>query len=562
MRAGGSGVSVARAAIIALALGGCWLRSQGEGSGGPPINGFGGSGGSSSSSSTGPVCGTGDKRACYDGPHGSDMIPPCKAGVQTCDGNGWGGCVGEVLPARPNCATVENEACEGIPAKCTGKPNRLVTFGGQGSDTPTSLVVDASRNVIVGGRAGSGINLGPSTMFLGAGDAFFAQIDPVGSVHGGMFGGVGIDTIASLALDPKGALTAVGYFDTAITSTLCATPGQVVSNRAFLATLDPVAPACPALETFVGAGSQEPVAIAYGPKGELALGGAFSGDIAFGALPKLTGSQVDVDAFVAVREPDGKYRWSRSFGASPGFDVMRAVGFDANGDLWVAMVANGLATIDFDGQKPIPGGLDDVVVMKLAAADGHVMHVVRYGDGEVQDVNALAVDPSGGVVVGGFFRGVMDLGSGNKLLADAFGDGFVLAFDAAGSLRWSQQLGDANSADQVNAVAIDHVGNIVVAGQFSASLSKLPTPLVAKGASPDAFVAKLDPTGMILWDVGVQDAKTAMLPSQQTIAALAITETDGIVATGTFFGPTAFGVMDATPPANNLEDVFVLWLDP
>ena len=61
-------------------------------------------------------CTTGQTRACYNGPAGTENIGICKAGMQTCSNNTWGACTGEVDPAPWN----PSFCCDAVDHECTG----------------------------------------------------------------------------------------------------------------------------------------------------------------------------------------------------------------------------------------------------------------------------------------------------------------------------------------------------------------------------------------------------------------------------------------------------------
>ncbi len=68
------------------------------------------------------TCTPGSTMTCYSGPSGTVGIGMCTAGAQTCNalGTGYGPCQGEVLPAAEDCATPEDEDCDGQSPSCSG----------------------------------------------------------------------------------------------------------------------------------------------------------------------------------------------------------------------------------------------------------------------------------------------------------------------------------------------------------------------------------------------------------------------------------------------------------
>ena len=61
------------------------------------------------------VCDPGSFELCYYGAPGTLGVGPCEAGSRVCnpDGNGWGPCVGQVLPSYEICANNIDEDCDG-----------------------------------------------------------------------------------------------------------------------------------------------------------------------------------------------------------------------------------------------------------------------------------------------------------------------------------------------------------------------------------------------------------------------------------------------------------------
>ncbi len=78
--------------------------------------GTGGTGG-------GLVCTPGATQECYSGPAGTKDQGICKPGQQTCsvDGSAFGPCEGQVLPTQEDCASPQDEDCNGLAPPCKGQ---------------------------------------------------------------------------------------------------------------------------------------------------------------------------------------------------------------------------------------------------------------------------------------------------------------------------------------------------------------------------------------------------------------------------------------------------------
>ena len=115
-----------------------------------------GSGGSSGGSG-GALCTPGAEQPCYDGLAGTEGQGICKAGAQTCaaDGMSWGPCMGEVLPQPENCATPEDEDCDGTAQACTGTGLWAKRFGDVGAQSANAVANHQGGAVITGALASS-----------------------------------------------------------------------------------------------------------------------------------------------------------------------------------------------------------------------------------------------------------------------------------------------------------------------------------------------------------------------------------------------------------------------
>ncbi len=62
------------------------------------------------------ICTPGEQQPCYSGPAGSDGVGVCVAGTATCgpDGEGFGGCAGEIIPGVEDCNNLTDDDCDGF----------------------------------------------------------------------------------------------------------------------------------------------------------------------------------------------------------------------------------------------------------------------------------------------------------------------------------------------------------------------------------------------------------------------------------------------------------------
>ena len=136
-------------------------------------------------------------------------------------------------------------------------------------------------------------------------------------------------------------------------------------------------------------------------------------------------------------------------------------------------------------------GGTDIFLAKLDA-NGKPLWSQRFGDPSAQAAHGVAVDPSGNVMMAGSYEGNLNFGGGNLGRAGGI-DAFVVMVDSDGNHRWSKHFGDSES-QVATGVAVDPSGDVVVAGWFQGTVNFGDGPLSAAD-SKDVFLAKLSGSG-------------------------------------------------------------------
>ncbi len=233
-----------------------------------------------------------------------------------------------------------------------------------------------------------------------------------------------------------------------------------------------------------------------------------------------------VSAFVRKYDAAGDLVWSRTFGSTE-WDAAEAVDVDGAGNVLVAGHTQGT----LPGQTS--AGATDAFVCKYDA-DGEVVWIRQFGTSGADVASGVSADERGNVVVVGETRGALP----GQTSAGAT-DAFVRAYDAAGEVLWTRQLGSAaidsalsvdtgasgsvvvagltggeafvhmldargeelwarqlgsSLADTAYSVSVDASGNVIVAGQVGGTL-----PGQTSGGGSDGFVRVYDPDGDELW---------------------------------------------------------------
>jgi energy-converting hydrogenase Eha subunit B len=127
-------------------------------------------------------------------------------------------------------------------------------------------------------------------------------------------------------------------------------------------------------------------------------------------------------------------------------------------------------------------------------------------------INSTAVDFFGNIIIGGYFKGNIDLNVDTSIAqsyssAGALEDAFLAKYDSSGNLIWSFSLGSNNGNERIQAITLDPQNNIYVGGYYGGNFDADPdtsTHLLIQNNTiwfniSDAFLAKYSPDGKLIW---------------------------------------------------------------
>lgn len=333
-------------------------------------------------------------------------------------------------------AAINTDATEA--AKLTAKPGAPARGPVFATTTSSAIVTDAQGfTYVVGTTSGDlGANLTASE------DLFLTKLDSEGRpMWQRTLGAAGSATGAAISIAPNGdvvvAGTVTGSFDGA------ASDGDMLVAR-FDANGD---------EKFASLvrtlGSDTAQAVTVGADGSIFVGGRTSSG--------------GGDAFVARLDGTGRLQERRTVD-SGGSDAVTSLAVDANGDLLALTRESGAAVVRRFNAASLA---TDLGAFNLGTADARV----------------LAVDPDGGIAVGGATSA--DL-SGQQVNARGAGrDGFLLRMDADFSGASVSYLA-SDGEDQVDSIAFMQ-GALYVGGRTTGALNG------ARQGAVDGFVSRIDP---------------------------------------------------------------------
>jgi hypothetical protein len=132
-------------------------------------------------------------------------------------------------------------------------------------------------------------------------------------------------------------------------------------------------------------------------------------------------------------------------------------------------------------------------------------------------------------------------------------DSFVLKYSPNGDLLWAESI--TGSADeQGRGIATDAQGNVLVVGEFAATIHIGRESLTANGNARDVFVAKLSPAGKVLW------ARRFGAAGEDYARGVGCDGAGNAYVTGVFGGEVAFGREHLR--AGGAENLFLIKLSP
>ncbi|MEY4244753.1 MAG: hypothetical protein RLZZ245_2338, partial [Verrucomicrobiota bacterium] len=225
--------------------------------------------------------------------------------------------------------------------------------------------------------------------------------------------------------------------------------------------------------------------------------------------------------------------WAKGFGGSNS-DTAYSIATDSEGNALVAVDFTG--AVAFGGGNLTSSGSSDLALLKVAV-DGRVLSSTRFGGANTDYAKAVSVDSANNVILAGEFMtstsmgGVTHASSGSKDIS-------LLKVNSAGTLQWSKRFGGTLS-DSVYGLATDVDGNILLAGDFSGSITFGATTLTSSG-NRDGFVAKLDPSGTPLWAMKVGGT------GNDTAFAVTVSPSGQILVGGSFSLNASFGTISRT----------------
>ncbi len=450
---------------------------------------------------TGSVCEPGETQDCFSGPPGTDGVGVCAAGLATCtpDGLGFGPCEGEVTPAQEDCATADDEDCDGDPTCApVGQHQWSRHFATTSGETIVSVRSSMGGALRIAGNYSDPLDLGGGKLpYKGGGDVFLAGFTADGT-HEWSVGLGGPETQRAVALCPSedGGVYLLGEYGLSFDFGDGPVAGDLMGLSTFVARFGPKG------EHVWSRGIKADGNVSYFRARDVACDatgvvvvGPIGGTVDFGGGP--VASKGEGDLLIARYTGDGSLAWAQRYGDEMDQDLYSVArhpsgDFVICGEFWGA--------IDLGGGPLVSAGTNDVLVARLKADGSHVWSQ-RHGDIAGEGCVRVATGPTGEIVIATdvFQEFPFDLG-GDVLQGTDTSNCFLAQYDATGAHQWSRRCGSAWQLS-VSDLAVDTGGRVTVTGVYETSDPFDVGLLLPAGKHPEGstFLAQYDPNGTPLW---------------------------------------------------------------
>lgn len=425
-------------------------------------------------------------------------------------------------------------------------------IGSRGFDQGNDITIDKDGSVIVVGSFSGTAEFDHSTVLQSAGkkDIFIAKYDSSGNfLWAQRCGSVQNDRLLKSSIDPDGSIVVTGSIGAGgvqFGGRMFYTAGP---SDMFIAKLTPDGQPIWA-RNFGGNSVDEGTAVAVDLEGNYIVTGWFRGRIKFDNIALNSAGEYDV--FIAKLDKDGQIVWAKR-GGGPLHDYGYALALDRRGNSYVTGRFHG--SVIFDNETLHSAGETDIFIAKYNN-DGALSWIRKFGGIDRDEAFGIAYDEANDhVVATGSFSDALRIDETGQTLTTFKSDDvdmIVLCLDPDGRIKWARSERN-DSFGQGESVAIDHLGNIFIAGVFGHNLYFGANVLLSRG-DLDGFIIKYSRDGIPEWVAHAGGG------AREDTAFVAIPAQNGkdMYVTGSFRATSRF--RDQTMNSVGDDDAFVMRL--
>ncbi len=238
-----------------------------------------------------------------------------------------------------------------------------------------------------------------------------------------------------------------------------------------------------------GAGDDDADGVGTDSKGRIVISGGFTGAPSAGSF----------DIFATGYGKRGRVHWTKRYGG-PGADQAFDNDVDRRGDAAITGSFNN--TVNFGGPVLVSRGANlprygDAFLLKLGPG-GRTKWVRQIGGTGSDGGDEVAIGPHRNIYVIGDANGPVTFGPSVTLPPTGGRDAWAARYRPDGTLVWARSLGGTGE-QQSHGISADNDGKALVTGEFTGTAQFGNHQLVATGAPPDVFLAKVDKQGRVRW---------------------------------------------------------------
>ena len=199
------------------------------------------------------------------------------------------------------------------------------------------------------------------------------------------------------------------------------------------------------------------------------------------------------DGFVAKLNSNGELQWNTFLGSGSNEESSGIAVSNSTGNIYVAGKGNGNWV-----ETPVNPrtGWFDAYIAKLNPA-GTLVWYTFVGGTRSDESSSIATDGSENVYISG--RSPSSWGSPVRIYTPNKKDAFAARLNSSGTLIWNTFLGGAQD-DSSQGIAVTTTGNVYVSGTSYGTWQGSNPPVRGFNGSSDAYIARLDSSGALLWN--------------------------------------------------------------
>ncbi len=351
--------------------------------------------------------------------------------------------------------------------------------GGTGSDPGTSVVVDSSGNIYLGGYSDTSWGT-PINAHAGGNDMCVVKLDSSGVYQWHTYiGGAGSDGFLNMAIDGSANLYLAGYCDATWGTPLNAYAGGTSDMLIVKLNTNGIYQ----WHTFHGGAGLDNARGIWVDGSSVYVCGA-SGATWGTPVSAFTGTSAE--AVLLKLNTSGVLQWNTFCGGTSS-EYFNGVSADSSGNI----VACGTSSGTWGTPVNAHSGSYDILTASFGS-DGSLSWHTFQGSAEMDEGQEIRTDSSGNIITVGYadasFGTPLNVFAGSREIV-------ILKLNSSGALQWHTFYGAASN-DVGYAVCIDGNDEIYVSGEVYGTFG---SPFRSSGGGTDAFLVKLDPDGSYRW---------------------------------------------------------------